>query len=115
MRYVPSASGVVHQGARAHWRRSWCSWNGSGVDELLEAPEPVVVARLRGAVAQQLLRHQQRGGWAGRYLAHGGGALAPRWVQGGSSLALAVDADVVAAAVAAVVLRLLDARLGVTL
>jgi hypothetical protein len=36
-------------------------------------------------------------------------------VQGGSSLVLAVDAAVVAAAVAAVVLRVLDARLGVAL
>jgi hypothetical protein len=36
-------------------------------------------------------------------------------VQGASSLVLAVDAAVVAAAVAAVILRMLDARLGVAL
>jgi hypothetical protein len=36
-------------------------------------------------------------------------------VQGGSSFFLAVDAAVVAAAVAAVILRMFDARLGVAL
>ena len=113
MRGSPCASGVVvHQRARRRRSSARCCRD---VDEVLGAAEPVVMARLRGTVAQQLLRHQQRGGRTGRCSAHRGGALAPGWVQGGSSLVLTVDAAVVAAAVAAVVLRVLDARLGIAL
>ena len=81
----------------------------SGADELGEAVEPAFMSLRRGAVLQQLLRHEKRSCWAGRRTAQRGGSVVPRRVQGGSFL----FADVVLGAVVVVVLWVLDAGLGV--
>ena len=63
----------------------------------------------RGAVLQQLLRHEKRGCRAGRREAQRGGSTVLRRVQGGGLLAIVVSLSVAAV----VVLRVLDAGLGV--
>ena len=88
---------MVHQRARG---RCCCSRHG-GVDELGDAVDPVIKARLRWAVAQQLVRHEQSSTRVRSGSALRGSAWVPGRVQGGSLLL-----DVV-------VLWVLDAGLGV--
>jgi hypothetical protein len=98
VRYASCApSRMVHQRARG---RCCCSRHG-GVDELGDAVDPVIEARLRWAVAQQLVRHEQSSTRVRSGSALRGSAWVPGRVQGGSLLL-----DVV-------VLWVLDAGLGV--
>ena len=103
MRHVPHAR---RGNQRARRRRSG---DASGADELGEAVEPGFLSLRRGAVLQQLLRHEERSCWAGRRAAQRGGSTVPRRVQGGSLL----FAEVVLGVVVVVVLRVLDVGLGV--
>ena len=70
MRYAPRAPRVVHERARGRLRRS----RHSGVYELGDAVDPVIVARLSWAVAQQLVCHEQGSTWVWRSPALRGGA-----------------------------------------
>ena len=103
MRHVPHAR-------RENQRTRWCrSGDASGADELGEAVEPGFVSLRRGAVLQQLLRHEKRSCWAGRRAAQRGGSAVPRRMQRRSLL----FAEVVLGVVVVVVLWKLDAGLGV--
>ena len=103
MRHVPHAH-RENQGTRR------CrSGDASGDDELGEAVEPGLLSLQRGAVLQQLLRHEERSRWAGRRAAQRGGSAVLRRVQGGSFLFV----EVVLGVVVIVVLWKLDAGLGV--
>ena len=103
VRHVPCA---CRENQRA--RRSG-SGDASGADEIGEAVEPGFLGRRRGTVLQQLLRHEKRSCWAGRRAAQRGGSSVPPRVQGGSLF----FAEVVLGVVVVVVLRVLDAGLGV--
>ena len=81
----------------------------SGADELGEAMKPGFVSLRRGAVPQQLVRHEERSCRAGRRVAQRGGSAVPRRVKGGGLL----FAEVVLGVDVVVVCWVLDAGLGV--
>ena len=103
MRHVPHAR-------RGNQRTRRCgSGDASGADDLGEAVEPGFMSLRRGAVLQQLLRHEKRSCWAGRRAAQRGGSTVPRRVKGGGLL----FAEVVLGVDVVVVRWMLDAGLGV--
>lgn len=86
------------------------SGDASSADKLRKAAEPGLLSFRRGAVLQQLLRHEERSRRAGRRAAQRRGSTVPRRVQGGGRFLLA---EVVLSVAVVVVLRVLDVGFGV--
>ena len=108
MRHIPQAS-KEDQGARRR-RSGGASRDSGSADELGEAIEPSLLCLRRGAVLQQLLRHEKRSCRAGRRTAQRRGSAVPRRMQR-RGLLLAVVA--LGVGVIVVFRGMLDAGLGV--